>query len=220
MTIKNGRMQYVAVNNAFLKLLKLPDNYPILGKTLDELPTSLAYLSRNIHRQEELVMRHREKFSSIITHPVGDNNSLHALCFDTTPYYNDHGECSGTMLLVRPLDMFCPSYLLEDDVPKPLMYQSPSQFFTNAEWEVIFLISMKYSRKTMSKILNLSLKAIEHRISNCLQKTGTCCGEDLLRYCRQKNWDTYVPPRFLKPRFRLFKSVSPMHSVDSLVYSQ
>jgi len=87
MTIKNGSLQYVAVNQAFLRLLSLPSDYPILGKTLDQLPSSLAYLSNRIHRQEELVMQHEEKFSSIVTHPVGDSNSLHALCFDSRPYY-------------------------------------------------------------------------------------------------------------------------------------
>lgn len=29
MTIKNGSLQYVAVNQAFLRLLKLPYDYPI-----------------------------------------------------------------------------------------------------------------------------------------------------------------------------------------------
>lgn len=208
MTIKNGHNQFVAVNEAFLNFLKLPVDYPIIGKTLNELPTSLAYLSHNLHCQEDLVMRHKEKVSSIVTHPVGDSNALQALCFDSCPYYDDHGSCSGTMLHVRHMDMFSPSYLLEDDVPKPLMYQCPSMFFTNAEWEVIFLIAMKYSRKVMSRMLNLSLKAIEHRISSCLQKTGASCGEDLIRYCRDKGWDTYIPPRFMKPKFRLLKPVA------------
>ncbi|KFX11074.1 hypothetical protein KCQ_05326 [Pectobacterium atrosepticum ICMP 1526] len=215
MTIKNGKREYIAANNAFMKLLKLPMDYPIVGKTLDQLPTSLAYLSQGFHHQEELVMAHKEKFSSIVTHPIGASNSLHALCFDSTPYYDDDGACAGTMLQVRSLDIFCPSYLLDGNVPKPMIYQKPSHFFTNAEWEIIFLISMKYKRKNISKILNLSLKAVEHRISSCLQKTGTFSGEELLNYCSERSWDTYVPPRFMKPRFRLFKSASSIHLVDS-----
>ncbi|WP_275891598.1 helix-turn-helix transcriptional regulator [Leclercia adecarboxylata] len=215
MTIKNGSLQYVAVNQAFLRLLSLPHDYPILGKTLDQLPTSLAYLSNRIHKQEELVMQHEEKFSSIVTHPVGDNNSLHALCFDSRPYYDDDGICAGTMLQVRPVDIFSPDSLLEGDVPKSLVYQVPSRIFTNAEWEAVFLISLKYSRKAMSRELGTSLKAVEHRISRCLEKTGTTTGDELLEFCRRYNWDMYVPPRFLKPRFRLFKASTAMYSVDS-----
>ncbi|QXB24110.1 PAS domain-containing protein (plasmid) [Lelliottia amnigena] len=215
MTIKNGHLQYVAVNQAFLRLLKLPPDYPIVGKTLDQLPTSLAYLSKRIHRQEELVMQHEDKFSSIVTHPIGESNSIHALCFDSRPYYDDDGICAGTMMQVRPVDIFGPDNLLEGDVPKSLIYRAPSRIFTNAEWEAVFLISLKYSRKMMSRILGTSIKAVEHRISRCLQKTGTSTGDELLEYCRKYNWDMYVPPRFLKPRFRLFRSAPDMYTVDS-----
>lgn len=220
MTIKNGNLQYVAVNQPFLRLLKLPLDYPILGKTLDQLPTSLAYLSKRIHRQEELVMQHEDKFSSIVTHPVGESNSIHAMCFDSRPYYDDDGLCAGTMLQVRPVDIFGPDNLLDGDVPKSLIYKTPSEFFTNAEWEVIFLVSLKYSRKMMSRILGTSLKAVEHRISRSLQKTDTATGEELLNYCRNKGWDMYVPPRFLKPRFRLFRAASDMYPVDSSIRRQ
>ena len=220
MTIKNGDLQYVAVNQAFLRLLKLPSDYPILGKTLDQLPTSLAYLSKRIHRQEELVMQHEDKFSSIVTHPIGESNSIHALCFDSRPYYDDDGLCAGTMLQIRPVDIFGPDNLLDGDVPKSLIYKTPSLFFTNAEWEIIFLISLKYSRKMMSRILGTSLKAVEHRISRSLQKTGTTTAEELLLYCRKKGWDMYVPPRFLKPRFRLFRAASDMYPVDSSIRRQ
>lgn len=215
MTIKNGHLQYVAVNQAFLRLLKLPSDYPIVGKTLDQLPTSLAYLSNRIHRQEELVMLHEDKFSSIVTHPIGDCNSIHALCFESRPYYDDEGICAGTMLQVRPVDIFGPDNLFEGEVPKSLIYSVPSRIFTNAEWEAVFLISLKYSRKMMSRVLGTSIKAVEHRISRCLQKTGTTTGDELLEYCRKYNWDMYVPPRFLKPRFRLFRSAPDMYSVDS-----
>lgn len=220
MTIKNGNLQYVVVNQAFLRLLKLPSDYPIVGKTLDQLPTSLAYLSKRIHRQEELVMQHEDKFSSIVTHPIGESNSIHALCFDSRPYYDDDGICAGTMMQVRPVDIFGPDNLLEGDVPKSLIYLAPSRMFTNAEWEAVFLISLKYSRKMMSRILGTSIKAVEHRISRCLQKTGTSTGEELLEYCRKNNWDMYVPPRFLKPRFRLFRSAPDMYSVDSSLRKQ
>ena len=220
MTIKNGNLQYVAVNQAFLRLLKLPPDYPIVGKTLDELPTSLAYLSQRLHKQEQLVMLHEDKFSSIVTHPIGDTNSIHALCFDTRPYYDDDGICAGTMLQVRPVDIFGPNNLLEGDVPKSLVYKVPSRIFTNAEWETVFLISLKYNRKTMSRVLGTSLKAVEHRISRCLQKTGTTTGSELLDYCRKNNWDMYVPPRFLKPRFRLFRAATDMYPVDSSLFKQ
>lgn len=203
-----------------MALLKLPSDYPIFGKTLDQLPTPLAYLSHRLHKQEELVMLHMDKFSSIVTHPVGENNSLHALCFDTSPYYDDEGLCAGTMLLVRPVDIFDPYHLLKGEVPKSLVYRPPSRLFTNAEWEAIFLMSLKYSRKMMSRELGLSLKAIEHRISKCLQKTGTGSGEELMDYCRNKGWDMYVPPRFLKPRFRLFKTTRSTYTVDSPIYRQ
>ncbi len=188
-----------------MKLLNLPLDYPIVGRKLDELPTSLAYLARRIHKQERLVMQHRDKISSIVTHPVGKGLSLQTMCFDTIPYYDDHGLCIGTMLQVRPVDIFCPSYVLDGLVPKQLLHDKPSEFFTNAEWEIIFLISMRLSGKDMSRTLGLSLKAVEHRISSCLQKTGASSSKELLRYCQQKSWDLYAPPRFLKPRFRMFR---------------
>ncbi|MEX7569244.1 helix-turn-helix transcriptional regulator [Enterobacter hormaechei] len=220
MTIKNGNLQYVAVNQAFLRLLKLPNDYPIVGKTLDQLPTSLAYLSQRIHKQEELVMEHEDKFSSIVTHPIGESNSIHALCFESRPYYDDDGICSGTMLQVRPVDIFGPDSLLSGDVTKSLVYRVTSEIFTNAEWEAIFLISLKYSRKMMSRILGTSLKAVEHRISRCLQKTGTSSGAELLDFCKKNNWDAYVPPRFLKPRFRLFRAAPDAYLVDSSLSRQ
>lgn len=160
-------------------------------------------------------MQHEDKFSSIVTHPIGESNSIHALCFDSRPYYDDDGICAGTMMQVRPVDIFGPDNLLEGDVPKSLIYRAPSRISTNAEWEAVFLISLKYSRKMMSRILGTSIKAVEHRISRCLQKTGTSTGDELLEYCRKYNWDMYVPPRFLKPRFRLFRSAPDMYTVDS-----
>ncbi|QQK74108.1 helix-turn-helix transcriptional regulator [Pectobacterium carotovorum] len=220
MAIKDSKNQYITANTAFMALLKLPADYPISGKTLAQLPSPSTYLSTGLHKQEDLVMSNRARFSSIVTQAFGFSDSMHALCFDSSPLYDDEGNCAGTMLLVRSLDFFCPSSLLEGEVPKPMNCNRPSNFFTNAEWEVIFLISMKYRRKQMAKILNLSLKAVEHRISNCLQKTGSSCGEDLMQYCRKKQWDTYVPPRFLKPRFRLFKSLSSAPLVDSPRYRQ
>lgn len=215
MTIKNGKMQYIAVNQSFMNLLNLPLDYPIIGKKLDELPTSLA---NRIHTQEQLVMRKKDKVSSIVTHAIGSSSSLYTMYFDTVPYYDDHGVCIGTMLQVRPIDIFCPSYVLEGAVPKPLLHDKPSDFFTTAEWEIIFLISMRLSGKDMSRTLGLSLKAVEHRISNCLQKTGTSCRQELIRYCQDKSWDLYVPPRFLKPRFKMFGCKQSAIKVDSTSY--
>lgn len=218
MTIKNGNMQYIAVNQSFMKLINLPYDYPILGRKLDELPTSLAYLARRIHKQEKLVMQHRDKISSIVTHPVGKGSSLQTMCFDSSPFYDDEGACVGTMLQVSPVTIFCPSYILEGEVPKPLLHSKPSNFFTNAEWEIIFLLSMRLSGKDMSRTLGLSLKAVEHRISSSLQKTGTTSSKELIQFCQDKKWDLYAPPRFLKPRFRMFKYNQPILSVDVVTY--
>ena len=218
MAIKNGNMQYMAVNQSFMKLINLPVDYPIVGRKLDELPTSLAYLARRIHEQEQLVMQHRDKISSIVTHPIGKSSSLKTMCFEASPFYDDAGTCVGTMLQVSPLNIFCPSYLLEGAVPKPLRHDKPSDFFTNAEWEVIFLISMRFSGKDMSRTLGLTPKAIEHRISSCLQKTGASSSKDLLRFCQEKRWDLYAPPRFLKPRFRMFRYNHPVNPVDVVTY--
>ncbi|WP_404821415.1 helix-turn-helix transcriptional regulator [Kluyvera cryocrescens] len=218
MAIKNGHMQYMAVNQSFMKLINLPVDYPIVGRKLDELPTSLAYLARRIHEQEQLVMQQRDKISSIVTHPIGKNASLQTMCFDSSPFYDDDGACVGTMLQISPVNVFCPSYVLEGTVPKPLLHDKPSDFFTNAEWEVIFLITMRLSCKDMSRTLGLSLKAVEHRISSCLQKTGTTCSKELLRFCQEKRWDLYAPPRFLKPRFRMFRYNHPFNPADVVTY--
>lgn len=48
----------------------------------------------------------------------------------------------------------------------------------------------------MSRILGTSLKAVEHRISRCLQKTGTASGAELIEVCKKNNWDAYIPLDF------------------------
>lgn len=77
---------------------------------------------------------------------------------------------------------------------------SPTSLFSDVEWRTIFLLSCNKTQKEIASIENVSLKAIEKRISRCLEKTDCLNTRQLKKFIQCNGWDSYIPSCILENR--------------------
>ncbi|TNH41371.1 helix-turn-helix transcriptional regulator, partial [Photorhabdus luminescens] len=94
--------------------------------------------------------------------------------------------------------------LFHGKLPANIMFQPPTDLFTQREWDVIFLMLHKYTSKQIGRMLNISYRTVETHISRIYKRIGVHSGSQLEEYCRTNDYDLYVPKRFVHPETRTF----------------
>ncbi|BAN99957.1 hypothetical protein E05_51910 (plasmid) [Plautia stali symbiont] len=215
MFLTDNKNNYIEENSAFFRLLGLPDDYQIIGKSPAQLPLSTVY-PKGITSLEAQAMQQQRIIIAVVIHPFSGSTNLQALTLECAPYYDDQGSAAGKFVEFKPLVKFGAEFFFDTPSLQTFTFSCPSTFFTQPQWEVIFLLSINKIIKTMAYNFGITLKGIEQRISTCLQKSGTSSTDELLNFCKSRGWDTYVPPTFMRPKLVVLGS----GNVDSNTVTQ
>ncbi|MBS9437623.1 helix-turn-helix transcriptional regulator [Photorhabdus noenieputensis] len=170
----------------------------------DELNWDGAEFAKEFIAHDKSVMERGGRVCSLETHLFGKDKFLSSYFCEKTPIYHDNGDCIGTIYHMWKAQDFSFTRLFHGKLPASILFQPPTDLFTQREWDVIFLMLQKYTSKQIGRMLNISYRTVETHISRIYKRIGVHSSRQLEDYCRTNDYDLYVPERFVHPESRMF----------------
>ncbi|AKH62142.1 MULTISPECIES: PAS and helix-turn-helix domain-containing protein [Photorhabdus] len=202
--IKDRNSCWIFGNSGVKTLQNLPNVFDYEGLYDDELPWDGADFTQEYVIHDNIVMEKEKRICSLETHIYGKDTFLSSYFSEKYPLYNDEGECVGILLHCWKAQDFSLTRLFHGKLPASILFQPPTDLFTQREWDVIFLSLQKYTSKQMGKMLNISYRTVETHMARIYRKIGVNSCYQLEDYCRSNDYDLYVPERFVHPESRMF----------------
>jgi len=202
--IKNLHSSFLYVNFAFKKLLGLPLGFNVIGKSESDLPSPLAEFSKDIHTHEKIVEFTKERVSALVITKFSYDGDISAFYFDRLPCFNNQGNSIGTVFHARPAKYVPIEFFISPNMTNvELILSKPDDFFSNRQWDVIFMTLRGMSQKEISIILNKSQGYINNVISKIYAKSKTHNAEQFIEYAKSKGWDHFIPENFISPMYKI-----------------
>lgn len=196
--VKDKNSRFVYVNNTFKKWQTISTGYDYEGLNISDIPVPVAEFSDIFNRQEREIEQTGEAVRAITTHIQGTEKIMQPAYNIQEPLYDENRNCVGTIISVRHVRIITPTSLLNGKIIQHVTFKSPSDLFTEKEWEVVYLVVCGMRLKEISSILSVTVDAVNGRLRSCYRKTGLNSLSDLKNYCRDNRFDSYIPQFFLK----------------------
>ncbi|RAX11260.1 PAS and helix-turn-helix domain-containing protein [Photorhabdus bodei] len=202
--IKDKNSCWIFCNSALRQMQNIPDLFDYEGKYDSELPWNGAEFAKEFVIHDKSVMKQGNRICSLETHTYGKDKFLSSYFSEKYPIYNDENECIGIFIHGWKAQDFSITRLFYGKLPASILFQPPTDLFTQREWDVIFLLLHKYTSKQIGRMLNISYRTVETHISRIYKRLGLHSSRQLEEYCRTNDYDLYVPERFVHPESRMF----------------
>ncbi|RAX01130.1 MULTISPECIES: helix-turn-helix transcriptional regulator [unclassified Photorhabdus] len=197
--IKDKSTCFIYENKAMAMLQDIPLNLNVEGRFDCELPWAGAIFEEQFQRHDRTVMRLEKSISSLETHRFGKEKHLSSYFFEKFPFYNEDNECIGIIFHGRKAEALALKEFFNGKLPPSIMFCSPSEQFSQQEWEIIFLFLAKHSKREISERLNIPYQSVKDQIEKTYQKLKINSDSQFEEYCRMNNFNLYIPERFLFP---------------------
>ncbi|PQQ31759.1 helix-turn-helix transcriptional regulator [Photorhabdus luminescens] len=202
--IKDKNSCHIYANQACKRLLNISRSFDFEGLYDNELPWNGAEFAKEYIAHDQKVMEKEEGVCLLVTHTFGKEQILSSYFFEKHPLYHEDGSCMGTIYHGWQAQDFSFTRLFYGKLPANIMFQPPTDLFTQREWDVIFLLLHKYTSKQIGRMLNISYRTVETHISRIYKRIGLHSTRQLEDYCRTNDYDLYVPERFVHPESKMF----------------
>ncbi|WP_448511971.1 helix-turn-helix transcriptional regulator [Photorhabdus laumondii] len=202
--IKDKNSCFIYANQACKRVQNISNSFDYEGLYDYDLPWDGAEFAKEYMAHDRMVMEKEERMRSLITHVHGKEKILSSYFFEKHPLYHEDGSCIGTIYHGWQAQDFSFTRLFRGKLPANIMFQPPTDLFTQREWDVIFLILHKYTNKQIGIMLNISYRTVENHISRICKRIGLHSSRQLEEYCCTNDYDLYVPERFVHPESRMF----------------
>ncbi|TDB59067.1 PAS domain-containing protein [Photorhabdus khanii] len=194
---KDCHSRFIYANPAFYQLLNLPQDFDITGLSAGELPSSTAEYEEEFCRQDQKVIQTMQTVTSLETHLFGKNNVKQTYRCDKYPLCDENGHCIGITFHMSKAQNFSISYYHKKSSPAALEFIPPSDILTQTEWEVLFLALRSLDEEGISEALMISTKDVVNHIQSIYQKFNLPLHIELEDFCKENNFDLYIPERFV-----------------------
>ncbi|WP_289993942.1 helix-turn-helix transcriptional regulator [Photorhabdus laumondii] len=202
--IKDKNSCFIYGNLALKSLKNFSSSFEFEGLYEHELPWDGAEFAKEYIAHDQKVMEKEERVCLLLTHTFGKEQIISSYFFEKYPLYHKDGSCMGTIYHGWQAQDFSFTRLFYGKLPANIMFQPPTDLFTQREWDVIFLILHKYTSKQIGRMLNISYRTVETHISRIYKRLGLHSTRQLEDYCRTNDYDLYVPERFVHPESKIF----------------
>ncbi|MER2471450.1 helix-turn-helix transcriptional regulator [Photorhabdus laumondii] len=202
--IKDKNSCFIYANQACKRVQNISNSFDYEGLYDYDLPWDGAEFAKEYMTHDRMVMEKEERMRSLITHKFFKEQILSSYFFEKHPLYHEDGSCIGTIYHGWQVQDFSFTRLFRGKLPANIMFQPPTDLFTQREWDVIFLILHKYTNKQIGIMLNISYRTVENHISRICKRIGLHSSRQLEEYCRTNDYDLYVPKRFVQSGSRIF----------------
>ncbi|MDX7987917.1 helix-turn-helix transcriptional regulator [Xenorhabdus sp. 12] len=189
---------FIYGNEALSTIKGFSKSFDFEGYYDDELPWNGAEFAKEYIYHDQKVMKEERAYVSLETHIWGEDKILSSYFCEKTPIYQNNGDCIGIIYHLWKAQDYSLTRLYHGKLPASIMFQPPTNLFTQKEWNIIFLSLHKYSSKQIGKILNISYRTVENYTAQIYKKIGVSSAQQLEEYCRLNNFDLYVPEQFLR----------------------
>lgn len=196
-SIKNLDSRYLYVNPAALRLfdVKKPDD--VVGKLDNEIKSKLVEFdnaAEEFQRGDRDVFRTRQTLSTLEIHPLAVD---YPYLGHRIPWKNEEGRCIGVMAYTRKLEVYTLNDFVNGHMPGSLLLNKPDEFFTERECEIMFYRLQGLKTKEVAERLNLAEKTISNYMQLLYEKSGVSHFDEFKEFCKKKNYDRYLPRRFI-----------------------
>ncbi|WP_445375556.1 PAS domain-containing protein [Photorhabdus tasmaniensis] len=197
--IKDSSSCFIYGNLALNSIKNFPGSFDFEGLYDDELPWDGAEFAKEFVEHDKKVMEKNKRICSLETHVFGKEKILSSYFLEKLPIYDDKNECIGLLFHAWKAKNYSLLYLYQyyDKLPPSILLQPPTDFFTECEWDIIFLFLQKHTRTQIGTILNLNSSAIENHMIRIYHKINIKSNLQLEEYCLVNNFYRYVPEKFL-----------------------
>ncbi|KGM26783.1 LuxR family transcriptional regulator [Photorhabdus luminescens] len=197
--IKDSSSCFIYGNKALSSIKNFSQSFDYNGLYDHELPWSGAEFAKEYIHHDQKVMKEEKSYISLETHIFGKEKVLSSYFCEKMPFYHENGSCIGIIYHCWKAKDYSLIYLNQyyDKLPSSILLQPPTDFFTDREWDIIFLFLQKYTRKQIGTILNLNSSVIENHMTKIYHKIGIHSNLQLEEYCRVNNFNLYIPGKFL-----------------------
>ncbi|MCW7760331.1 helix-turn-helix transcriptional regulator [Photorhabdus luminescens] len=202
--IKDKNSCFIYGNLALKSIKNFSSSFEFEGLYDHELPWAGAEFAKERVDHDRKVMEKEERICSLETHLFGKEQILSSYFCEKYPLYHEDGSCIGTIFHGYQAQDFSFTRLFHGKLPASIMFQPPTDLFTQREWDVIFLLLHKYTSKQMGRMLNISYRTVETHVSRIYKRVGVHSSYQLEEYCRTNDYDLYVPERFVKSGSKIF----------------
>ncbi|TDB51551.1 helix-turn-helix transcriptional regulator [Photorhabdus luminescens] len=202
--IKDKNSCFIYGNLALKHLHNISNSFNYEGQYDDEIPWNGAGFAKEFVIHDQRVMEKEARVCSLETHVFGKDKFLSSYFQEKYPLYNDKNECIGTIHHAWKAQDFSFTRLFHGKLPASIMFQPPTDLFTQREWDVIFLMLHKYTSKQIGRMLNISYRTVETHLSRIYKRCSVHSSKQLEEYCRTNDYDLYVPERFVSQESRMF----------------
>ncbi|TNH41589.1 helix-turn-helix transcriptional regulator [Photorhabdus luminescens] len=202
--IKDKNSCFIYANQACKRLQNISSSFDYEGVYEHELPWDGAEFAKEYIAHDQKVMEQEKRICSLETHLFGKEQILSSYFLAKYPLYHEDGSCMGVIYHGWQAQDFSFTRLFRGKLPASIMFQPPTDLFTQREWDVIFLMLHKYTNKQIGRMLNISYRTVETHISRIYKRIGVHSGSQLEEYCRTNDYDLYVPERFVQSGSRMF----------------
>lgn len=196
--IKDRTSKFVYVNKAFKVWQTISTTYDYEGLKIHDVPVPVAEFADIFEQQERFVESSGTVLRAITTHIQGREKIMQPVYNIQEPLYDENGLCIGTVISVRHVNILTPTSLLNGKLNQHATFQTPSELFTEKEWEVMYLLLCNLSLKEISNVLGISVDAVNGRLRSSFKKTEVNSSTALVDFCRTNRFDNYIPQFFLK----------------------
>ncbi|WP_036774580.1 PAS and helix-turn-helix domain-containing protein [Photorhabdus australis] len=197
--IKDKNSCFIYGNPALKSLQNFSNSFDFEGHYENELPWDSAKFAEEFINHDKKVMEKGQSICSLETHVFGKTQTLSSYFFEKSPFYHDDGSCMGVIYhgwKAKDYSLSC-LHQYHNKLPASIMFQPPTDLFTQREWDVIFLFLQKKTKKQIGQILDITYQTVESHMVQIYRKIGINSSQQLEEYCRVNNFHHYIPERFL-----------------------
>ncbi|WP_053012116.1 helix-turn-helix transcriptional regulator [Yersinia intermedia] len=196
--VKDNQSRFIYANNRFNKLLALPDNYCVEGRSDGELPTPISDFEVEFQEHDRKVELLQDRITAVEIHEWDGLSYFKPNFCDKYPLIDSDGISQGVIFHVRPVHDMLLTNLGKIKVPTSLIFTPPSELFTKREWEVLFYILHAFSSKEIAKKIHLSPRSVCNITQNIYRKVGVTSKKQVVEYCYENKINNYVPQSFFE----------------------
>ncbi|NHB92945.1 PAS and helix-turn-helix domain-containing protein [Photorhabdus cinerea] len=197
--IKDKNSCFIYGNLALKSLQNFSNSFEYEGHYENELPWDSSKFAEEFINHDKKVMEKEQTICSLETHIFGKTQILSSYFFEKSPFYHEDGSCMGVIYhgwKAKDYSLTC-LHQYHDKLPASIMFQPPTDLFTQREWDIIFLFLQKKTKKQIGQILNITYRTIESHMVQIYRKTGINSSQQLEEYCLANNFNHFIPEKFI-----------------------
>ncbi|TDB52306.1 helix-turn-helix transcriptional regulator [Photorhabdus khanii] len=196
--VKDKEFRFMYANPVFIKVNKLPENFNVIGYNDKELSTPFSNFAHLFEEHDRKVLQSMQKVSSIGIYLPDNGLKLKYYFCDKYPLMDENNQCMGIIGHMKDINHFSLYNYIKNDSSASVRPKLPNNILTAKEWIIIFLFCRGVSNKFIANEIKVSCRSLEKYFKIIYDKLSIGSMTELRLFCKENNYDLYVPPKYFQ----------------------